>query len=87
MTKSKGIGISKACRLNASSSCNVTVERIPAEPTPITEAPNKSGFCVGEQSMISPSPEITRALITCVPRQPNPIPVPWVPVEIAPAID
>ena len=61
MTSSNGNIISWACKLNLSSSCNVTVERRPAAPTPTIAERKRSGSFVLEQSSISPSPVITRA--------------------------
>ena len=65
----------------------VTVDNIPSAPRPTRAAENTSGWSSAEHSKTVPSPAMSRMPRTLLDKFENLIPGPWVPVEIAPAMD
>ena len=76
---------SAACSRNVGSHTRVTLARTPMAPRPTRAAWNSSGRCSAEHSTSSPSAVTRLRATTCWEREPKARPVPWVPVETAPA--
>ena len=58
----------------------------PSAPRPTRAAVKRSGCCSAEQDTTDPSASTSSSAATAVAMPPSLAPVPWVPVEIAPAI-
>ena len=86
-TSSTRIGSSMAWSRNAFTACSVTVDTIPRAPTPTRAAARTSGFSSAVASTIEPSPAMSRSPTMRLEMLPKCQPVPWVAVDVAPAID
>ncbi len=83
---SRGLGSSTPCRVNARTHRRVTSAITPRAPRPTRAARNASGSRSAEQSRVEPSASTRVSSLTCAERLGSRAPVPWVAVEIAPAI-
>ena len=83
---SQSIGASWAARVNSGSTLSVTDVRMPRAPSPIRASASTSGFSSASARSRVPSPvTISRPATWALSEATRP-PVPWVPVEMAPAI-
>ncbi|CAM5706371.1 hypothetical protein SANTM175S_05275 [Streptomyces antimycoticus] len=85
MTRSKGIGSSRAVSRNSGSTAKVIALTTPSEPSPIRAAAKISGFSVAEQRSTEPSAVTSSRPLIWAAIEALSRPVPWVPVAVAPA--
>lgn len=85
MTRSKDIGSSRAVSRKTGSTAKVIALITPSAPSPIRAAAKTSGFSSGEQRRTVPSAVTSSSARICADIDAESRPVPWVPVEVAPA--
>ena len=84
-TLSTRIGCSSTVNVNAGTTCNVTVDTIPTEPRPTRAQWNTSGSFSASHATTEPSPVTMRIATIWAASPRSAAPVPWVPVDVAPA--